>query len=85
MAIMKTTLRLPDEVFRQCKARAAMRGQSLGSFVTEALAAYLVQGGEADSRPPWRALVGAATRRQMREVDAVVEAEFGQVDLAQWE
>jgi hypothetical protein len=34
---MKTTLEVPDAVFRKAKATAAERGQSLGAFVTEAL------------------------------------------------
>lgn len=34
---MKTTLELPDPVFRKAKATAAERGQSLKDFVTEAL------------------------------------------------
>ena len=34
---MKTTLELPDPLFRKAKATAAARGQSLKDFVTEAL------------------------------------------------
>jgi hypothetical protein len=34
---MKTTLDLPDPLFRKAKATAAERGQSLKEFVTEAL------------------------------------------------
>jgi hypothetical protein len=34
---MKTTLEVPDAVFRRAKATAAQRGQTLGAFVTEAL------------------------------------------------
>jgi hypothetical protein len=34
---MKTTLDIPDLIFRQSKAKAALRGVSLRQFVTEAL------------------------------------------------
>lgn len=34
---MKTTLEMPDELFRRAKARAAQRGQSLKQLVTVAL------------------------------------------------
>jgi hypothetical protein len=34
---MKSTLELPDPIFRKAKATAAERGQSLKAFVTEAL------------------------------------------------
>ena len=34
---MKTTLEIPDSVFRRAKARAAERGIPLRQFVTEAV------------------------------------------------
>jgi plasmid stability protein len=34
---MKTTLEMPDDLFRKAKAVAALRGQSLKDFVTELL------------------------------------------------
>jgi len=52
---MKTTLEVPDAVFRRAKATAAERGQSLGSFVTEALQEKLVRrsGRSAAAAPAW--------------------------------
>jgi hypothetical protein len=49
---MKTTLELPDPLFRKAKAAAAERGQSLKEFVTEALRAKLRDRGGADE-PEW--------------------------------
>ncbi len=37
MAPMKTTIEIPDPLFRQAKARAAERGQTLKQLFTEAL------------------------------------------------
>lgn len=34
---MKTTIELPDDLFREAKAHAALRGESLKNFVREAL------------------------------------------------
>jgi hypothetical protein len=34
---VKTTIEIPDPLFRKAKARAVERGQSLKDFVTEAL------------------------------------------------
>ncbi|MFT3906334.1 MAG: hypothetical protein QM718_08525 [Steroidobacteraceae bacterium] len=34
---MKTTVEIPDPLFRQAKSRAAERGQTLKEFMTEAL------------------------------------------------
>lgn len=85
MLFMRTTLDLPDDLFRESKAQAALRGQSLRAFVTEALAAHLARDGATDSEPPWRALFGAAEPRQTREVDSVVESEFGRIEPERWE
>ena len=85
MGDVKTTLDIPDDVFRQSKARAALRGQSLKSFVAEALTAHLAEASSGDRQPPWRAVFGAATKRQTSELDAIIETEFGQVDASLWE
>jgi hypothetical protein len=34
---MKTTIEMPDELFRKAKAVAALRGQSMKDFITELL------------------------------------------------
>ena len=39
---MKTTLEMPDELFRRAKAAAARRGQSLKEMITTALERELV-------------------------------------------
>ncbi len=38
---MKTTIEIPDPLFRKAKSRAAERGQTLKQFITEALQARL--------------------------------------------
>lgn len=39
---MRTTVDIPDELFRQVKARAALRGLKLKEYVAEALRASLI-------------------------------------------
>ena len=65
---MKTTLELPDELFRRAKATAAQRGQSLKQLVTVALERELagpVPGTKTSKRT--RAEVGAF----LRELDKI--------------
>lgn len=54
-ASMKTTIDIPDPLFRKAKSRAAERGQTLKEFVTDALSARLAS--DADGRrsdePAW--------------------------------
>ncbi|MBA2659012.1 MAG: hypothetical protein H0U72_05560 [Nitrosospira sp.] len=38
---MKTTIEMPDDLFRQAKAVAALRGQSMKQFVTQSIMASL--------------------------------------------
>lgn len=81
---MKTTLEIPDDLFRRTKAEAALRGESLKDFVTEALQAHLER--PAGGAPPrgWRSVFGQARREEVEPVDAVVAAEFESVDPDEW-
>ncbi len=61
MGGMKTTLDIPDKVFRKAKAAAALRGQSLRDLVTEAIEKHLDQrapakSSERDIQKRWQAL-----------------------------
>ena len=79
---MKTTLEIPDPIFRQSKALAALRGQSLKEFVTSALVAHLEREGEATEG--WRKVFGKARREDIAEVDRVISEEFGRIDPEGW-
>lgn len=84
MGVVKTTIEVPDAVFRRAKATAAERGQSLRAFVTEALQDKLARRADQSGpkSPPWmrgfgklRAL-GKETARIQRRIDL----EFGVVE-----
>lgn len=82
---MKTTLEIPDEVFRQSKAAAAMRGESLKDFVTESLRIRLAEtSSNAPARSGWRQVFGQAEPDEVAAVDAIVAEEFGTVDPDDW-
>lgn len=81
MGNVKTTLEIPDPLFRKVKSRAAERGQTLKDFVVEALQARLAgsTGGPA-GQPPWMAGFGklkrlrAETARIQSLIDADLDA-----------
>lgn len=82
---MKTTLEIPDELFRQAKATAALRGESLKELVTRALVDLL------DRRPletasprGWRRVFGKASRKAVAQVDSVVAAELERIEPEDW-
>lgn len=82
---MKTTVELPDSLYRQIKARAAMRGQTIKAFFLDALRDKLVADrGKPKTESGWRAAFGAADPEEVAEVQQIIDAEFSQIDLADW-
>ena len=81
---MKTTVELPDELFRRVKAGAALRGESLKVYFREALERRLGLSEIADGEPGWRRVFGHADAAAVAEVDAVVERDFEEVDPEDW-
>jgi len=77
---MKTTLEIPDPMFRRAKATAAERGQSLRTFVTEALQEKLARGiaGAGAATPPWMKGFGQLRplRRETARVQRAIDREF---------
>lgn len=73
---MKTTVEIPDPVFRRAKSKAAERGQTLRDFVTDALQDKLSHraGPSAPARPGWMRGFGAL--RRLRKETARVQAEI---------
>lgn len=82
---MKTTLELPDDLFRQTKALAALRGESLKDFVTAAIRAHLQQlQGHAARRPVhrgWRGMSGSAEAGEVEHGDQPDDPTTGVPDL----
>jgi hypothetical protein len=77
---MKTTLELPDTLFRQAKSAAAQRGIPFRELVAEALAEKLLIR-SADARP-WMTSFGKlkALHKESARIDRIVNEEFDQVE-----
>ena len=80
---MKTTLDLPDGLFRKAKATAAERGHSLEDFVTEALRDKLVAGGSS-GQPEWMQGFGKLKRlhKETVRIQSEIDQVFGVVEAA---
>jgi hypothetical protein len=78
---MKTTLEIPDTVFRRAKSAAAQRGIPLREFITEAVKDKLVGNGSTTDTP-WMAAFGKLRRlrKETAKINRVIEAEFEQVE-----
>jgi hypothetical protein len=78
---MKTTLEIPDAIFRRAKSAAAERGIPLREFVTQAVKDKLAnEGGIADK--PWMAAFGKLRHlhKETARIDRLIEEEFEQIE-----
>lgn len=82
---MKTTIDLPDELFRKAKATAALRGESLKQLISTALKLELSRVAAMNEDSGWQQCFGAATSQQVAEVDRIVDQELAQIDEEQWQ
>jgi hypothetical protein len=70
---MKTTIEVPDALFRRAKSKAAEGGQTLKEFVGEALREKLARKHRTapSGEPEW--MVGFGTLRQLRKETARIQ------------
>ncbi|MGA3226647.1 MAG: hypothetical protein ABSC65_22975 [Acidobacteriaceae bacterium] len=83
---MKTTLEIPDPIFRRAKSVAAQRGIPLRAFVTEAVTEKL----EASSRgeeKPWVRLAGGLKHlhKETVRINRIIKSEFARIEPEDWE
>ena len=81
---VKTTIEIPDPVFRRAKSKAAERGQTLREFVTDALQDKLSRraGPSTPAGPGWMQGFGALRRlrKETTRVQAEIDREFEVVE-----
>jgi hypothetical protein len=77
---MKTTLEIPDSIFKKAKAKAAEQGVPLRQFVTEAVEAKL-SAPDPDSKP-WMKMVGGLRhlRKETARINKLIEEEFEKIE-----
>ncbi len=78
---MKTTLEIPDAIFRRAKSVAAERGIPLREFVTEAVKDKLAKRGKTADKP-WMAGFGKLRRlrKETSKINRVIEEEFERIE-----
>jgi hypothetical protein len=81
---MKTTIEIPDALFRKAKSKAAERGQTLRHFVAEALSEKLSGGANRSSatKPAWMRGFGKLRRlhKETKRIELVIAEEFDVID-----
>lgn len=82
---MKTTLDIPDPIFRKAKAGAAMQGIPLRQFVAEAIEKKVADASSttiSTEIPAWMQGFGelADLRDETRRIEEIVRGEFGTLE-----
>jgi hypothetical protein len=78
---VKTTLEIPDPIFRQAKARAGALGMPLREFVTQAVQEKLSDRRKKGSKP-WMEHFGelAHLHDETMRIQQIIEDEFEQIE-----
>jgi hypothetical protein len=82
---MKTTLEIPDAIFRRAKARASEQGVPLRQFVTDAVAEKL--GSNSPARRAARMRLAGKLRHLGKETARInkrIEQEFEGIEPEEW-
>lgn len=84
MGGVKTTIEIPDPLFRKAKSLAAERGQTLKDFVADALQARLAAANESvpAGEPEWMAGFGKLRRlhKETARIQGVIDEAFEAVE-----
>ena len=83
--MVKTTLEIPDPVFRRAKAKAAEQGVPLRQFVTDAVEEKLRAAGN-NAKKPWMKAVGGLRhlRQETARINKLIEEEFEKIEPEDW-
>lgn len=89
---MKTTIELPEQLFRRTKAAAARRGLTLKDFFTRAAQHELARLESEDQEtraaaPPWHRFLrepSSAELEELNRIEKVIATEFSEIDAESW-
>jgi hypothetical protein len=78
---VKTTLEMPDAIFRRAKSAAAQRGIPFREFVTQAVKDKLAASAKTTDKP-WMAAFGKLRhlRKESARINRIIEEEFEQIE-----
>ena len=80
---MTTTIELPDSVYNQVKAHAALQGTTVDAFLADAISEKLGKEQEIDGHG-WRSVFGKGDKEAVAEVQRIIDEEFSKIDPEDW-
>jgi hypothetical protein len=81
MCPVKTTVEIPDQLFKQAKVLAALEGVSMKQLITESLQQRVTSQSQ-KTEPSWRRAFGAmrSYSKENRRIEKLIEQECEQVE-----
>jgi len=80
---VKTTVEIPDSLFREAKTVAASRGVSLKTFLTEALKEKLSHP-RRRQQAAWPVPPPRVREGEIRRIQSTIDEEFSRIDAEEW-
>jgi len=82
---MKTTLEIPEAIFREAKSLAAKQGVPLREFVTEAVKDR-IQLHRGSNGKPWMKVAGRLRHlhKETARISKIIEQEFERIEPEDW-
>lgn len=85
---MRSSIELPDPLFREVKATAARQGMRLKNYITEALQDKLTNRPN-PAEKPWMKFAGIAANdpevvAELMRLERIVEENFEQIEEEEW-
>ena len=80
---MKTTVEIPDDLFKKAKVLAALEGLSMKQLITESLQQRVMrQSQEVKAEPAWKRAFGAmrSYRKENQRIERLIEQEFETIE-----
>ena len=77
---MTTNIELPDSVYEQIKAHAAMLGTTVDAFLADAISEKLGK----EQEHGWRSVFGKGDKEAVAEVQRIIDEEFSKIDPEDW-
>jgi hypothetical protein len=80
---VKTTLEIPEPLFRKVKATAARQGRTLKQLIQEALLEKIARlDGASREQKPWMILAGGLKHlhKENRRIERIIEVEFENIE-----
>jgi predicted DNA-binding protein len=81
---MKTTLEIPDDVYRRIKALAALSGRTIKDLVNQLLREMVDREQAPSDERGWRSVFGKASPADVKRVQSIVDDELSRIDPDEW-